>query len=165
MFFNLPSGAKVDKYMAGMPSTSWATWTNPRNEYTNAIIIAAGGGGGGNGGGAATGGSAGSGGGFGHIYCPLSLLPDTLYISVGVGGVGGVGGSGANGNPTYISMYPSFITTSNLLMACGGGGRGAGVGGSGTIYNTLGIAQGYTGGTGTSGVGNGTAPSSLPITG
>ena len=88
MFLDFPRGSKVDKYMAGMPTTSWLTWTNPRNEYSNAIILAAGGGASGGGGdGRAVGSGAGGGGagGFGHLYCALSLLHDTLYIHVGLG--------------------------------------------------------------------------------
>jgi hypothetical protein len=174
MFFNLPYGAKVDKYLAGMPTTSWLTWTNPRNEYSNAIILAAGGGGGGGSGtitstpGGAGGGGAG---GFGHIYCPLSLLPDTLYIQVGTGGAGAATSSdlvGSDGANTYVNLYPSIQTANNLITCSAGlGGKGGsaagagGVGGNVTINNTLGIAQGYTGGTGaTYSVG-----ASLPITG
>jgi hypothetical protein len=169
MFFDLPSGAKVDKYMAGMPTTSWLTWTNPRNEYSNAIILAAGGGGVGGTGNTSRGGGGGGGGGFGHIYCPLSLLPDTLYINVGSGSV-----SAVPGNPTYVNLYPS-IATANNLITCSGGTNGkdgalagaSGPGGPVTINNTLGIAQGYTGGAGSAGVTvtTGTATSSLPITG
>jgi hypothetical protein len=157
MFFDLPSGAKVDKYIIGMPTTEWHTWTNPRKEYNNAIILAAGGGG--SGGiydqGGSSGNGAGGAGGFGHIYCPLSLLPDTLYIQVALGGLGvsGARSAGRTGGTTYISMYPS-ISTANLLIACAGGGGGADAnsaiagGGAVTIHNTFGIAQGYTGGSG-----------------
>jgi hypothetical protein len=151
MFFDLPQGAKVDKYLAGMPTTSWLTWTNPRNEYSNAIILAAGGGSGGNGGTSNSGVGAGGSGGFGHIYCPLSLLPDTLYIQVGTGGIGATtsGGLGTAGGTTYINLYPS-IATANNLMSCGGATQSAtaavgGIGGGVTINNTLGVAQGYSG--------------------
>ena len=155
MFFDLPQGAKVDKYLAGMPTTSWLTWTNPRNEYSNAIILAAGGGGsGGSNLFSPSGNSGGGAGGFGHIYCPLSLLPDTLYIQVGLGGVGVSGNSNGNvGKSTFISMFPNS-NIANLLIDCGGGGAGTqassvvGAGGTVNIYNTLGIAQGYTGGNG-----------------
>jgi hypothetical protein len=157
MFFDLPSGAKVDKYLAGMPTTSWLTWTNPRNEYSNAVILAAGGGAGGKAGTVSTGSAGGGAGGFGHIYCPLSLLPDTLYIQVGVGGA-----SGLSGQSTYINLYPSTSTANNLIT-CNPGSSSSG--GGVTINNTLGIAQGYTGGAGTAGVASGTATSSLPTTG
>jgi hypothetical protein len=157
MFFDLPSGAKVDKYMAGMPSTQWLTWTNPRNEYSNAIILAAGGGAGGQGGSVSEGGEGGAAGGFGHIYCPLSLLPDTLYIRVGLGGT-----SPLNATDTYINLYPN-AATANYLMVCTSGNKR--VGGNVNIVNTLGIAQGYTGGAGTPSVSSGTATSSLPTTG
>jgi hypothetical protein len=157
MFFDLPYGAKVDKYMAGMQTTDWLTWTNPRNEYSNAIILADGGGGAGVNGTTTSGGRGGSGGGFGHIYCPLSLLPDTLYIQVGLGAAttGGTGGS------TYVNLYPA-IAIANNLITCVGGSSSAG---TVSINNTLGVAQGYTGGTGTTGLTTGTATSSLPITG
>jgi hypothetical protein len=158
MFFDLPQGAKLDKYMVGMPTTEWHTWTNPRKEYNNAIILAAGGGGSGGvnvfgGGGGGNGG--GGAGGFGHIYCPLSLLPDTLYIQVALGALGVSNGrfTGNTGGTTYISMYPS-PNIANLLIACNGGGGGGaassvvGAGGTVNIYNTFGIAQGYTGGSG-----------------
>jgi hypothetical protein len=155
MFLDFPRGSKVDKYLAGMPTTSWLTWTNPRNEYSNAIILAAGGGAGGAGGATTLGGSAGGAGGFGHIYCPLSLLPDTLYIQVGLGG-----GISTNGSSTYVNLYPVNATANNLISA-GGGARGTG--GTVTINNTLGVAQGYTGGAGTAG--SDLALSSLPTTG
>lgn len=161
MFFDLPRGAKVDKYLAGMPTTQWLTWTNPRNEYSNAIILAAGGGAGGGNGTTTIGGRGGGAGGFGHIYCPLSLLPDTLYIQVGLGGAIGTTGSG-----TYVNLYPVINIIANNLIYCDGGQGGSGSnGGSVVIYNTLGIAQGYTGGSGTAGVTGGAATSSLPTTG
>jgi hypothetical protein len=160
MFFDLPYGAKVDKYLAGMSTTQWLTWTNPRNEYSNAIILAAGGGSSGaNGlvnGNAGTGGSSGS---FGHIYCPLSLLPDTLYIQAGAGGLGG-GASSNAGGATYISIHPNN-NIANLLILCNGSG------GSATIYNTLGIGQAYNGNGGSAGsISTFTnSGSSLPTTG
>ena len=170
MFFDLPQGAKVDKYLAGMPTTQWLTWTNPRNEYSNAIILTAGGGGGGGSG--IFGAAGGGGGGFGHIYCPLSLLPDILYIQVGIGGLSasGNGLSGANGTASLISMYPSSATANNLIT-CNGGSGGSGTastvpsGGSVTINNTLGIAQGFSGGDGGVRQTGGTGIYSLPTTG
>ena len=161
MFFDLPSGAKVDKYLAGMSTTQWLTWTNPRNEYSNAIILAAGGGGGGGTADSSFSGGGGGAGGFGHIYCPLSLLPDTLYIQVGLGGSTFVAGT-----TTYINLYPSIQTANNLIV-CNGGREapnvGSGDGGTVTINNTLGIAQGYTGGAGGAGIVQ--PPQSLPTSG
>lgn len=175
MFFDIPSGAKVDKYMAGMPTTSWATWTNPRGQYTNAIIlVAGGGGGGGTNQSTALGSSGGGAGGFAHIYCPLSLLPDTLYIQVGIGGAGGVPSvAGTAGNTSYVSIYPN-ANIANLLVQCNGGNGGSVrvsggsvSGGSVIIYNILGTGQGYTGGS--SGVAAATTAASggdsLPTTG
>ena len=154
MFFDLPYGAKVDKYLAGMPTTSWLTWTNPRNEYNNAIILAAGGGGGGGGGnGGGAGGGGGGAGAFCSIYCPLSLLPDILHIQTGLGGAGRVfEGGGLSGAATYISIYPN-TNAANLLVTCGAGGGagasgGAGSGGTVTIGNTVGVVQGYNGNNG-----------------
>ena len=157
MFFDLPSGAKVDKYLAGMPTTQWLTWTNPRNEYSNAIILAAGGGGGGRPGTTTTGGRGGGAGGFGHVYCPLSLLPDSLYIQVGLGG-----NPDTNGGTTYINIYP-YIQIGNNLIQCIGGLTNL-TGGVVTINNTLGVAQGYQGGNGGTGGAN-FGTNSLPATG
>jgi hypothetical protein len=159
MFFDFPRGAKVDKYLSGMQTTEWHTWNNPRKEYTNAIILAAGAGDGGDGGNVlgANGGGAGA---FGSIYCPLSLLPDTLYIQVGLGGAGGTGGSvGSVGTSTYVNLYPSTSTNANNLITAPYGGNAF------RINNTLGVAQGYTGVSKGSGTGSGTAPSVISTTG
>lgn len=177
MIFDIPQGAKVDSYMGGMPTTSWATWTNPKNQFSNALILAAGAGGGGgansneagNGSWGAGGGAAG---GFAHLYCPLALMPDYLYIQVGTGGAGGFASNGTAGSVTYISLNPTALPA-NLVVTCAGGQGGlylssAQSGGGGVSFgNTFGIYQGYTGGNGAGGstVINVPPGSSLPTTG
>lgn len=160
MNFDLPQEANVQRYMSGMSTNQWETWERP-DGFTNAIILAAGGGGGGHWGNAwfAAGGGSGNGGGGGgwaSIYSSLNLLPNRLYIQVGKGGLAGLYDStryNTAGSTTYVSLAPSVLPA-NLLLSCTGGsaggqaGGGYTVGGSGTIYNTLGISQGWPGGGG-----------------
>ena len=99
---------------------TWQTWTRPRKcEYV--YIICIGGGAGGSGGFIGTG-RPGNGGGGGAITRGLfnsNLLPDDLYVNVGIGGKGGVSTSlGENATKSYVSMRPN-ITASNIILTSG----------------------------------------------
>ena len=137
----------------------WQSWTKP-NDATliHILCIGAGGGGGsgrlitplntlygGGGGGSAT---------VTSMYIPAFLIPDTLYIQVGLGGAGGLspsassnGNAGAAGGVSYVALYPSYTGTTqvgNLLLSANGGGGGAGgtattgTGGAGATATSVG---------------------------
>jgi hypothetical protein len=136
--------------LAIQPATdSWQTWTKPNNAMLIHILCigAGGGGGGGRRNSAATTTTGGGGGGSGAVtsmYVPAFLIPDTLYIQVGIGGKGaGILTSdfvnrslaGTTGGTSYVALYPSYTGTSqvgNLLLSATGGGRGSGVSAAGT---------------------------------
>jgi len=133
-FNNLPTNQKIDKQTFYANSTSnganWATWAKPRGVNFISIIAIAGGGGGGGGRVGATGVSGGGGGGGSSAYVvalyPAWMLPDVLYVSVGIGGDGGgTGAAGIAGVNTYISIYPSSSYPNNLIhsISSGSGGR------------------------------------------
>lgn len=147
--FHIPSNFKGDVqiFHANNQSTiNYQPWTKPRG--TSMIyMIAIGGGGGGGGGHTKASGTNGGGGGGGacsgmaSLFIPSFLLPDTLYVQVGVGGLGGAatvaGGAGTN---SYIMFSPLVFTAANALLssntnAPGGGGAGAlaAVGAAGTV--------------------------------
>lgn len=123
-------------------NTQWMTWIKPRG-LSMAHIIGFGGGGGGGGGFSAAAGNARGGGGAGgssgvtRVTIPLFLIPDMLYIQVGVGGLGGPAGTGGtDGELSYVSIAPN-TTATNVLLICpngtlgnGGSGTAAGTGGS-----------------------------------
>ena len=91
-------------------------WYKPQG-ITMVHIFAVGGGAGGGGGQvytAGVGGGGGSGGGSaasGKIIFPAKLLPDILYVNVGVGGLGGASiSNGSNGTASYV-IYPNAADT------------------------------------------------------
>ena len=153
MVFDFPNNTDVKTYIGGMGTTGWNTWIKPKG-FSNAIIIGCGGGGGG---GPDVGASGGSGG-WGHIYCPLLSLPDTLYIQVGAGALAGNPG---NGSATYISTIANIAYPLNILMTCGGGTGGLRLGtagsGGGVSFGVLtpGVYMGFNGSNGVTGPGGG----------
>lgn len=116
---------------------SWQTWTKPRG-CTFIQIFCIGGGGGGGGGSAvtSTGTRAGGGGGGSAGFCkglyPAFLLPDTLYVLVGLGGAGGAtGANGTAGTVSFVGLTPGTTPVQAGIIASGntnGGGQG-GLGG------------------------------------
>ena len=96
---NLPNKSLYHKVFYATTSTNWQTWTKPSNiNFVYMYVIGAGGAGGG---GRTGGNNSGGGGGGGAsssitvaLY-PAFLLPDTLYINVGVGSAGASAGAGA----------------------------------------------------------------------
>lgn len=123
----------------------WSTWQRPRG--TNfASIVCIGGGGGGSGGFTRTAGSNGAGGGGGggspitSIVVPLFMLPDTLYVQVGVGGAGGsAGGAGSTGIISYVTVFPSF-QSNNIIIASGNSASGGAGAPTATVGGTVGAA-------------------------
>lgn len=97
------------------------TWTKPKGSRLTYFWVVGGGGGGG--GGVGTNGGGGGGGGSGGVsklIIPSILLPDTLYVSPGLGGSGGQGQ--LNNSPTTAARgYPSYVSTAKLNNASLGG--------------------------------------------
>lgn len=120
----------------GLGSTVWQTWVKPKNTKF-VFITAIGGGGGGGGSTNSTSVSIAGGGGGGcssisKIFVPSFLLPDTLYINVGMGGAGGVNAAGSSGGISTISIEPN-TTSSNVIIKSGISGAGGGLRGTATV--------------------------------
>jgi hypothetical protein len=171
-------------------SSSWQVWKKPSNiKFIYFYVIGSGGAGGGGRTGNINTGGGGGGGASSSISVglfPAFLLPDTLYIQVGLGLNGAIANQGASsGQLSYVSVAPN-TTAINIVMqsgnvSAGGGGGGtsslAGVGGTaGTIWTyanfplaemgmvtSVGGQNGASGGT-TVSVGGSVTPT-LPISG
>lgn len=142
--FNLQNNNLNNQVFLTNGSTNWQIWQKPRNCKFVFIFILGGGGGGGSGAssslfpGISTTVGGGGGGGASAItraFFPANLIPDTLYIQVGVGGGGGTPTTSSAGNPgnpgslSYVSILPS-ATTSNILVASGSVVANGGSGGT-----------------------------------
>jgi hypothetical protein len=169
-YSNIPSITNHQTFFA-LGSTAWQTWQKPRN--CKFVYITAIGGGGGGGGGANTAGNGGGGGGGGSssitkTFIPSFLLPDTLYIQVGLGGLGGGSGTnGSSGGLSIVSVQPNsdnvnVIIESGNVGATGGNGGTLSVGGTGgsggTVFtsnngllSTLGVTSSTAGSVGNAG--------------
>ena len=165
---------------AGLGS-AYQTWIKPPG-ISFVHIIAVGAAGGGSGAyiyQAATASRGGSGGGSGamtSVFLPAYLVPDTLYISVAVGGNGGAASNstsanvGSNGiGATYVAFYPINTVGYSLCVAnsgqagtvpAAGAGAAGGAAGTNVISTSLPTSQiglrnylsGQAGGTGLSNV-------------
>jgi len=144
-FFNLPNLASQNTFFFANGS-AWQVWNKPNNCKFVYIFAIGGGGGGGGGRTSALNTSTGGGGGGGSAITvslfPANMLPDTIYIQVGLGGTGGNSSTTGNaGTLSYISAQPN-TTALNILMQNGSAGAGGGGGGGTTV-----IGSGGTGGT------------------
>ena len=169
--FDLPNLNVYNKLFYANGS-AWQVWNKPNNSKF-VYIFAIGGGGGGGGGRTsaitnATGGGGGGGSAITNCLYPSSMLPDTIYIQVGLGGVGGNASlSGNAGGISYLSAQPN-TTALNILLQNGSAGANGGVGGGtsvqgagGTggpifannsfVFGNLGLLTSDTGQTGASG--------------
>ena len=138
-------------------SNSWQTWQKPRGaKMVQIMCVGAGGGGAGgvfNGTYSGWGGGGGASGGITKLLIPSFVIPNILYIQVGIGGIGGAGRStagnglaGGKGTDSIISVTPTgsaTLTNSVLCIAPGGNGAtannggvsgGNGLGGTSTTY-------------------------------
>lgn len=122
-------------YAAG--ATTWQTWQKPRGAKFIQIFCLGGGAGGGSGAtsavGTVTGGAGGNSGGLVRAIFPAALIPDALYIQVGVGGLGNNTGAGGVGGISYVSVAPagSIASPQTLLVASSTTVGGTGTAGSG----------------------------------
>jgi hypothetical protein len=121
----------------------WQIWSKPNNvKFIHFYMLGGGGGGGGGRATSVTSRTGGGGGGSSSISSGIffaNLLPDILYIQVGIGGSGGTSTlNGSSGTVSYVSIQPN-TTTSNVVLVSGkagdGGGQSAGTAGiAGTIF-------------------------------
>ena len=143
--FNLPTIDENNQIFYALGSTVWQVWSKPKGaKFVRIFAINGGGAGAGGQGGIGTnrvGGFAGNSSSINSIIYPAFLIPDILYVQVGVGGVGGAGGTstnavaGTNGGISYVSIFQNN-TAINLLINGGGTAAGGpanifGAGGSG----------------------------------
>jgi hypothetical protein len=151
--FHIPSNFKGDVqiFHANNQSTiNYQPWIKPRGTSMSYIVCIGGGGGGGgahssNSGVNGGGGGGGASSGISRLIVPTFLLPDTLYVQVGVGGLGGAAGvAGGAGTNSYVQFSPLAFAAANSLISSntnppGGGGAGA-VAAVGTAGSTPSIA-------------------------
>lgn len=147
-FFHLPPTFRGDVQIYDNPglvgAPSYQLWQKPRNASMVFMVCIAGGGGGGGGFSRGTG-TAGGGGGGGacsgiqKFHTFAAMLPDVLYVQVGVGGIGGAAGSaGTNGTNSYVTTSSRIVapTLPNIICYSGvnapGGGQPGLVGAGGT---------------------------------
>lgn len=132
---------------------TWQTWIKPRGaKLVNIICQGAGAGGGGGflntttrggGGGGGTGATA-------RLTINANLLPDILYILPGIGGNGGLGGTvsgaagttaGSPGQNSFVTLIPSTVSVSNVVLRSGATPTTGGGAGSGAVGGTAGAAE------------------------
>jgi hypothetical protein len=165
--FNFPNNdSNIDIFTSNVSTgaTSWQTWIKPKNtKFIHILAIGAGGGGGAGFSATLNSGGGGGGGGAGAIssgFFPASVLPNILYIQVGIGGAGGRtirSADGESGTPTYVSISAGSAATDRIIVATsgtfGGGGSGSGAGTAGggagvsidTALGKLGVTSYYAG--------------------
>ena len=165
--FNLPNYEKNIKTFYGFGLGVWQTWQKPKGVKFIQMYLIGGGGGGSSGytnntstvrlGGGGGGGSSQSMGIF-----PSYVLPDTLYISVGMGGNGQTSSiSGTSGGISYVSVMPNILPINVILASSNSGAtcsnvQTGGVAGSvftavNGILSNLGIITTNGGGNGANG--------------
>ena len=87
--------------------------------------------------GTVSGGAGGNTGGLVKATFPAILIPDTLFIQVGLGGIGNITGTGGSGGISYVSIAPtgSIALPQTLVVASSTTVGLGGTGGSGTGAN------------------------------
>lgn len=146
VFYTIGSGASANEL-------SWQIWSKPKGaKFIYMFVLGAGGGGGGGTSAVGANNAGGGGGGSGAIVCaiaPANLIPDTLYVSVGLGGRGGEpNGNGLEGGISYISTQPNLefsnvilASTSTASSTAKGGTPSAGVGTGAGGFDGTGIGS------------------------
>ena len=145
--FGYPESQSADvKIFSTGTGGSWQTWNRPRGKSMCSILVigAGAGGGGGMSGASGTVRGGGAGGGSGAIarcIIPIYMLPDVLYVQVGVGGAGGAATvAGTAGQRSYISVAPN-TTAANIVMQSGAAAATGGAAGSTGGSATAGAAE------------------------
>lgn len=169
--FNLPINTSSCQVFTSKGLSDFQVWNKPPDaKFVQIFCLGGGSGGGGGQAGTATTARKGGGGGasaaYSSAFFSATQIPDTLFMSIGLGGAGGVGGAvptnGGSGAISYVSVRPD-ITAANLLLSSGTGtptGGQAGASGTGgtagsiftrSILTNLGMSTGIAGQAGTSG--------------
>lgn len=143
--FNLTD--KTNSQVFYSNNASWQLWNKPTNAKMIYIFAIGGGSGGGGGRTVVANSSPGGGGGASSSIAvatyQASLLPDQLYVQVGLGGLGGVANTtGSAGSLSYVTYRPD-TTAINILLKSGDVAATAGTG----AFSTTGVGAGGTGGT------------------
>jgi len=131
---HIPGSTNSTQIFYATSGSSWQTWQKPRGAKFIQIFCLGAGAAGGSGAvsstGTVSGGAGGNTGGLVKAIFPALLLPDSLFIQVGLGGVGNNTGTGGSGGISYVSMAPnaSIASPVTLLIASS---TTAGVGGTG----------------------------------
>lgn len=137
-------------YTGNKVSNGFQTWSKPPGiSFVHIICIGAGAGGSGAypyvAGTAARGGSGGGAGALNSVFLPAYLVPDTLYINIGIGGAGGAASNVAGtanvaqaGTSTYVTFYPVQGAAYSFCMANPGGAGTVPSAGAGAIGGNAG---------------------------
>lgn len=119
------SNIQIFKATSVVAGVTWQAWTKPRGASMIHIMLLGGGGAGSAGAANAASTAAGGGGGGSAAQSiaifPAHVLPDILYVSVGVGGVGTANATGTSGIASYVSLRPLSTPVNHLLMQANGG--------------------------------------------
>jgi len=115
--------------------SAWQVWNKPKNANFVYFFLIGGGGGGGSGNTSSftstTGGGGGGSSAITRAIFAANMLPDTLYIKIGLGGIGGISNTanetGGNGTSSHINFQPNsdpinVLLKSDDIPAAGGGG-------------------------------------------
>ena len=139
--FHIPSNTDSTKIFYATGGTNdWQTWQKPRGAKFIQIFCLGAGAAGGSGAvstGTVSGGAGGNTGGLVKATFPAILIPDTLFIQVGLGGIGNITGTGGSGGISYVSIAPtgSIALPQTLVVASSTTVGLGGTGGSGTGAN------------------------------
>lgn len=149
--FNTPNSTNTQVFLTqGDSANVWQTWQKPKNcKFVNFFVLGGGAGGGGGRGSVSSTAGGGAGGGSSSLTTalfPTNLLPDTLFVSVGVGGVGGAGGTagnngsnGSNGSTSTVAISTEQSFSKSTLISSGGNAPTGGGGGQLSTSSTAGV--------------------------
>jgi len=139
--FNIPNSQQdVQIFYTNGTTNAWQTWQKPRKcNYIYIICIGSGTGGAGGlsnwGNNSGSPGSGGFGGAVTRVLYNSNLIPDILFVQVGVGGIGGSPrifpastSTAGNGNRSFVSILPN--TTPTSLVCVSGNAAGSHSGGT-----------------------------------
>jgi hypothetical protein len=142
--FHIPSNTENTKIFYATGGTNdWQTWQKPRGAKFIQIFCLGGGASGGSGyrgaaGSVRAGAGGGGSGGIARVLYPAFLLPDVLYIQVGLGGASPAGTtatSGSTGNAGGIS-YVSISPTASAVSILAQSSTATALGGAATLSST-----------------------------